>query len=548
MDSDKPAAGSTAMDALRNEILARIGGSEGNAEGLDATSGGSHALGSSLQPVQQPALDSSVGLASVPFLAGLSIEGVNVGPSGGGLGEDMLPPLTGRLSVEGGRQTLTTTRREFERMKQQFEQAQNAFTTAQPIGEDEVVIPLDNFEGLEAIRQSEEEARRLRRENAALKTSALCAEEESAERSAEMQKLVTQVGDLKAEMQDMKYRHQGEVAGLKQQLEDTMDLMKQNTEDLHRLRGVAREAEDNMSKTQFMVQAAELDSIAKQEQVSHLETSRIDMEQKMADLEVEKQELKQQLQAERQQLERTQSDYLQADQESREQSDRLRGELRAKDNELANLKQLLDDVMGSHVHRDELLKWKQRAEGFEMEYQKAMHLNLEVTTAVGQMNQASTERSSEILQMQTKNDELGKQLERKEREMGMIRLEKDDLQKQFENLEASCEYWQKKAKTLAADLKAVEQKGYGGYSQPPARQPQQEQPLLQQQQQQQQLNQRLRQVQQQQQQALLHEQTLLQHAASAAQQQMFMGQQQQRQQHSVSAYAKASMQPSPGQR
>merc|ERR1719189_1805025 len=71
------------------------------------------------------------------------------------------------------------------------------------------------------------------------------------------------------------------------------------------------------------------------------------------------------------------------------------------------------------------------------------------------MTQAASERGGDWQELQQRNSTLQRELDRREQQIKMARLEKDDMQKQLDNLESSCNYFQTKYKTVAGELKAV---------------------------------------------------------------------------------------------
>lgn len=137
--------------------------------------------------------------------------------------------------------------------------------------------------------------------------------------------------------------------------------------------------------------------------------------------------------------------------------ERLRKETRDKDIEVARLKQLLDDVQKSHAPMVELQKWRQRAQELEHQYQHVMHYNKEMASAVGHMTQVASERGGAWADTQQLSERLQREVERKDQELKMIELERADMQKQWENVQSSCTYFQNKYKTTDAEKKKLQQ-------------------------------------------------------------------------------------------
>jgi len=150
---------------------------------------------------------------------------------------------------------------------------------------------------------------------------------------------------------------------------------------------------------------------------------------------------------------------------------RLLKETKAKDvelqdlrNELNRTKGLLAEVMKSHVPREDLQKWKRRAEQIEEQYTNAVRFGAEMNSALGHMTQSASERGCDLSEFQQNYAYFEKENARKDHELKMAELEKQDLQNTLQNVQSSCEYFQKKhteMKTLAAGAieKAKEAEG-----------------------------------------------------------------------------------------
>lgn len=153
----------------------------------------------------------------------------------------------------------------------------------------------------------------------------------------------------------------------------------------------------------------------------------------------------------------TEAASIRADSVSRAEVDRLRKEFCDKENELENMKRLLDEVQQSHAPMAELQKWRKRAQELEAHYQHAVHYNKEITSAVGHMTQAASERGGDLSDIQQLSVHLQRECDQKDQELRMAELEREDMQKQWENLSSSCTYFQNKCKTTAAETKKWQQ-------------------------------------------------------------------------------------------
>jgi len=96
--------------------------------------------------------------------------------------------------------------------------------------------------------------------------------------------------------------------------------------------------------------------------------------------------------------------------------------------------------------------WKSRAEEYQRKYDQAVRDNKEMTSAVGQLTQAASERGGETSELQQRNIVLQREQERTKQELKMAELEKEDFQKQLENLQSSCSYFQNKYQSSSDEL------------------------------------------------------------------------------------------------
>lgn len=336
----------------------------------------------------------------------------------------------------------------FEKLKMEFSEAENSKTI-----NDGPTENLDEAQRTERLKKLETEVRRLNQENARLKTSALQFQEEAAEHLSEVSNLVDGNSKLQSDLEECKFRFQKEEASWKGKLEEVAVLLQQQTADMARLTEQKRVAETNASRLGEENQDLTGDRRIHQEQLFQLEKSYKEATEELTTLRRDHTELRRNLEV------ATRNEDVASRQQAstRNEAERLAKETRDKDNELANVKRLLDEVMKSHVPVEDMKKWKARAEKFEQQYEHVMRYNKEMTSAVGHMTQAASERGGEVSDIQQMTAHLQREHERKDQELKMAELEKQDLQKQLDNVQSSCTYFQSKYKSTAADSKKWQQ-------------------------------------------------------------------------------------------
>jgi len=430
------AGGGDALGALRSEILARIG-EGGGGQNLDVTGPGMHHhlmsslvninnVNATMQSALRPINESS------PLNQPVPADGV-------------ARPLAAAVDASNardpsGRKTNDCQREIFEQLRKQFTEVQDKPQEQNDFGTDQ----MDSY-SVEQVRILEDEVRRLRRENASLKTSALSAQEETTESANEAAGLLQQMSRLQAELEDLKYRNKSEVEDWRQQLEDTSETLRRQVEDMRRLDQRAQEAEEKAAAYQSQASQIETDVRGEKDKNSQLEQGWLDLDRQVSILQKEKAEMQSRLEA-----------ALQEQGYSKQEMRREREQLQAKDHELVNLKRTFDDLMSAHVPMEELQRWKNQAETYKKHYEQAMRYNKEMTSAVGCMTQASSERSADISELEQTNAMLKRDQERRAQELKMAELEKEDLQKQLDNLQSSCSYFQTKYKNTASELRNVQ--------------------------------------------------------------------------------------------
>jgi len=97
-----------------------------------------------------------------------------------------------------------------------------------------------------------------------------------------------------------------------------------------------------------------------------------------------------------------------------------------------------------------------RTGSLENKITKVMQDRQEVTSAVGHMTKAAAERCSELAELQARSKALTKDVEKRDETIRLREMEKQDLQKQLDNLQSTLGYFQKKYKDTASELKAVQ--------------------------------------------------------------------------------------------
>eukprot|EP00930_Biecheleria_cincta_P069554 TRINITY_DN57282_c0_g1_i1.p1 TRINITY_DN57282_c0_g1~~TRINITY_DN57282_c0_g1_i1.p1 ORF type:complete len:1652 (+),score=454.86 TRINITY_DN57282_c0_g1_i1:128-5083(+) len=383
---------SDAVRQLRSELLVRLGGGMPMGAMASPSPSAIHALGSSLRPDKGD-------------LAKTSFE------------DDLDPPM---------RKTIMNQRQIFEQLKAQMREATESTVETRD-------IEIDSLQTVssEQVKQLEEDIRRLRKENAALKTSCFSSQEEATERASEASALLQQVSMLQAELEDLRYSHRGELQANIQQLHVLAATSEQQIADIQRQSQRANEAEGRAARFETEARQLEAECQAKQEQLDRLEENLQVLRSGMAE-----------------------SD--QADHRSRQENQRLKAELENRSNELVNVKQVLDNVMNAHVPVEEAQKWKVKAQSLEQQYSQALRSNQQFSAAWGLMSDAASARGGDLRDLQIRLQILEREQEEKDQELKTADLEKKDMQAQMENMQSSCTYFQNKYKATAAELRKAQ--------------------------------------------------------------------------------------------
>lgn len=325
------------------------------------------------------------------------------------------------------RNTIICQREAFEKLKDQFADAQQELSEALRDGVDSVVLNVEGFD----IEDNLEETRRLKKLNVDLQTKLLSAQEEAAEKADEASSMLEKMSQLKAELQDVSYKHKSEIRDLQQRLEEALATLRQQTEQMSRLNIRAQDAEGLCNKLQNHARQADGEQRAANDKLSK---TCVDLEQQLSITKKERAELESRVRSER---------------------DRFTGEMRAKEAELENTKRVLEEMIGKHVPSEEMEKWKKRANFYEHECQKAMRYNKELSSGVGNLARGVSERGGEVQELQQRNLALIQAQEKKDQQISMLEMEKADLQKQLDSLTSSCDYFQRKYKQTNSELKAA---------------------------------------------------------------------------------------------
>jgi len=136
-----------------------------------------------------------------------------------------------------------------------------------------------------------------------------------------------------------------------------------------------------------------------------------------------------------------------------EEREKLQSDLQNRERELANLKQVFDNVMNAHAPLEEVQKWKEKAEKLQLQVDQANRARREMQSAVGHMTHAASLQGGDLHSLQLHNQTLMQEKEKHAQGLKMAELEKKDLQVQIENLQSSCNYFQNKYKGTASELR-----------------------------------------------------------------------------------------------
>mmetsp|Transcript_65426 Transcript_65426/g.156435 ORF Transcript_65426/g.156435 Transcript_65426/m.156435 type:complete len:1692 (-) Transcript_65426:12-5087(-) len=359
-------------------------------------------------------------------------------------------PVGTDSGLDSGRRTIVCQEEIFHKLKQQFCEALGNAEDA----EDENIVGFSLADSTEEkqLQQLEEEVRRLRRENASLKTEKLSLDDEAVEKRHEADTLILQVGTLKAELEASNLDHTDEVSKLNRDLHETLTSLRKQTEEMATLSSRLQEAESTGTAAQVKARKAEEERQRLQEQLAHFQKNHSDMEQQLGVLQQERTATADQLSATR----RGEQEWMLEQTRMREDIARLTQRANAKAAEATQAQRTIEELMTARVPAEELRTWRARAEMFERDYNTAIRKYQEMSSAVSHMTQASWERGGDHAALQQQVGALQQASQQKEHELKMALLDKQELQKQLENFQVSCQYYQSKYKEKTEELKAMQ--------------------------------------------------------------------------------------------
>jgi len=114
------------------------------------------------------------------------------------------------------------------------------------------------------------------------------------------------------------------------------------------------------------------------------------------------------------------------------------------------------DIQNAHWQQ-EMNKWKKRADHFEREYQQSKQLNSEMTKVMSQMTQAVSERSDQNTDVAKQNKVLMSQIEAKSKELRIAKQERDETQRQLDNLMSQGSYFKDKYREACNEMQSLRQ-------------------------------------------------------------------------------------------
>jgi len=315
--------------------------------------------------------------------------------------------------------------------------------------EKEEPSPLAAFSEAEGERmeQLEAELRRLRRENGTLKSSLFSSQEEAQSKSSEAAELLRENSHLKSELDTIQFTHRDELQVERKQIqatrrEELQEREAQQRQEMQSLQARLAEVEGDLARWQSAAQEAKTAASSEKERFEEIEKRRRHLEQQAGDLRKERQD----------------TDFVLKESQSswRAEREKLVQDMKLKDRELGNLKQVLDNVTAAHVPKEELQKWKSRCDELQQQVDQANRARREMQSAVGHMTHAACARGGDLHDLQLRNQYLSQEYEKQVAEIKKMDLEKRDLKDQKENVEISLNYFQNKYKATAAALRKQE--------------------------------------------------------------------------------------------
>ncbi|CAJ1423783.1 unnamed protein product, partial [Effrenium voratum] len=292
--------------------------------------------------------------------------------------------------------------------------AQEAKTVAS--SEKEEPSPLAAFSEAEGERmeQLEAELRRLRRENGTLKSSLFSSQEEAQSKSSEAAELLRENSHLKSELDTIQFTHRDELQVERKQIqatrrEELQEREAQQRQEMQSLQARLAEVEGDLARWQSAAQEAKTAASSEKERFEEIEKRRRHLEQQAGDLRKERQD----------------TDFVLKESQSswRAEREKLVQDMKLKDRELGNLKQVLDNVTAAHVPKEELQKWKSRCDELQQQVDQANRARREMQSAVGHMTHAACARGGDLHDLQLRNQYLSQEYEKQVAEIKKMDLD-----------------------------------------------------------------------------------------------------------------------------
>lgn len=366
-----------------------------------------------------------------------------------------------------GRSTIVNQRAMLEKLRQQFSSA------AQAPQVEEVAVP-DSSSARE--EELEELLAKAKKENVELSIKIANLQDELSRENSEGSSLLERSSQMQAELSDLKFQLETETQSSRRLGAENAGLQEQiamNENELKSLRRRVASAEE--SSVRFEEEA----------KVAHSKLARLKDEQEAFDQHARQLQKQASDALAREQGARAELDSLQqlvehhriaAETAERmriegessarwldSENERLKAELEGEKNERVKIKQVVDELVAAdgmgrkEEMQREIDKWRARAAHLERESKEAKALNNEMTKLMSQMTQAVSERSDDTSNIHRQNASLVKQIEAKTQELRTARLEKEEIQSRYDNLQSTGTYFQDKYKEACSELRTLKQ-------------------------------------------------------------------------------------------
>jgi len=145
------------------------------------------------------------------------------------------------------------------------------------------------------------------------------------------------------------------------------------------------------------------------------------------------------------------------------ENEHLKVEVQDTNEESLKIRQVVDELITTErtnknaEWQREMDKWKKRAEHFEREYQQSKQLNNEMTKVMSQMTQAVSERSDQNTDFAKQNKVVMSQIDAKSKELRIAKQERDETQRQLDNLMSQGSYFKDKYRDSCNELQSLRQ-------------------------------------------------------------------------------------------